>query len=89
MTLLLLLMAAVFGLLAIDAWRMGRPSHHAPYEVEAKERSESVAGVPLSEQSRRHSWHRRYGVGDAVGIMLLWSILAGGCVVAALFREYG
>lgn len=89
MTLLLLLAASVFGLLAIDAWRMGSPSHNAPYEVEAKERGESVAGVPLSEQLRRQSWHRRYGLGAPGGIVWLWSMLAGGSVVAALFREFG
>jgi hypothetical protein len=89
MTLLLLLAAAVFGLLAVDAWRIGRPPHDAPYQVEAKERGESVAGVPVSEQLRRQAWHRRFGLGAPGEIVWLWSILAGGCLAAALFREFG
>lgn len=86
---LLLLAAAVFGFLAVDAWRMSAPSHTAPYEVEAKERSESVAGVPVAEQLRRQSWSRRYGLGALGDVVWLWSILAGGCLVAAIFREFG
>jgi hypothetical protein len=84
----LVLAAAVFGFLAMDAWRMGRPPHKAPYEIQAKERGESVAGVPVSEQLRRESWHQRYGVGATGGVVWLWSILAAGCLVGALFREF-
>jgi hypothetical protein len=89
MTLLLLLAAAVFGFLAIDAQRMSRQPHNAPYEVEARERGESVAGVAVSEQLRRQWWHRQHGLGSPGEIVWLWLVLAGGCFVAALFREFG
>lgn len=47
---LLLLLAAVFGCLAFDAYSMGTPARHAPYEIEARARGENLDGVSLAEQ---------------------------------------
>jgi hypothetical protein len=87
MILSLLVAAAVFGYLAVDAWRMGRPlQHDAPYAIEAKERGESVVGVPVREQLWRKAWHRRYGLGKPSQVVWVWAILAIGCLLAAGLR---
>jgi hypothetical protein len=83
MAIWLLLPAALFSYLAYDAWRISSPSQDVPYELEAKERGESVAGLPVSEQLKRREWHRRYGVGQTSDIVWLWAILAAACLAGA------
>ncbi len=85
MTILLLLFAALFSYLALDAWRLSSSSKDAPYEIEAKTRGESLVGIPLSEQHRRKNWNRRYGLGEPSHIVLVWAILTIGCLAAAGF----
>ena len=89
MTIWLFIGAAVFGLLAFDAWRMGRQSRELPYELEAEVRGESVEGVSLVEQQVRQSWHRRFGLGKASDIVWFWLLLTACCSVALLLQVLG
>ena len=84
MTFWLILLAALFSYLAFDAWRLGSSSTDAPYEIEANVRGEPLGDVPLSEQHRRKSWSRRYGLGEPSHIFWVWSLLAFGCLAAAV-----
>ena len=85
MGLWLLLPAALFSYLAYDAWRISPPSGAVPYQIEATERGESVAGVPISKQLKRQDWHQRYGVGQTSQVVWLWAILAAACCASAAF----
>ncbi|KQW45582.1 MULTISPECIES: hypothetical protein [unclassified Roseateles] len=80
---LLLLVAAVFVGLALDAWRMRGPSRNVPYEIEAAVRGESLGGLPLWEQRERQKSFRRK-VGSLNTVFLVWATLAAGCLLAAL-----
>ena len=87
--LVLFVAAAFFGYLAVDAHRMGQPSHETPYEIEAKARGEAVDGVSLTEQQKRRAWYLQYEIGRVSDVVWLWSILAASCLVAALFEVSG
>ena len=83
----LVISAALFSYLAYDAWRISIRSAGMPYQIEAKVRGESVAGIPLSKQLERQEWHKRYGVGQTSQMVWLWVILAVACLAGAAIGE--
>lgn len=88
MVILLLLLAAIFGYLALDAYSLGKPVRGVPYEIEAKARGESLDGVSLIEQRKRQAWHRSYGVGRPADVVWIWAILSGACFALAVMVAY-
>ncbi|HVR54974.1 MAG TPA: hypothetical protein VMS38_34965 [Pseudorhodoferax sp.] len=88
MVILLLLLAAIFGYLAIDAYSLGKPARGVPYEVEAKARGENLDGVSLIEQRERQAWHRSYGIGKPADVVWIWATLCGACFALAVVVAY-
>ena len=88
MVFILLLLAAVFGYLAIDAHRIGKPPYDATYEIKTSSRNEHLGGVSLAEQQQRKDWQRSHGIGKLSDIVWLWSILSGAFLLAALVAIY-
>lgn len=64
MVILLLLISAFFGYLAVDAYIMGKPAHNVTYEIEANTRSEKLGWISLDEQRKRQTWQVVGCVGD-------------------------
>ena len=82
---LLLLAAALFGLLALDAARLSTPSKDVPYSLTAMAWGEDVAHVPLAEQERRRQFNAQRGLGDLSQSVWLFGILSAGCLVDAAY----
>lgn len=88
MVILLLVLAAFFGYLAVDAFSMGKPARNVPYEIEANARRENLDGISLAEQRERQAWQRSYGIGKPSDIVWLWAVLAGTSFASALVVAY-
>ena len=88
MVILLLVLAAFFGYLAVDAFSMGKPARNVPYEIEANARRENLDGISLAEQRERQAWQRSYGIGKPSDIVWLWTVLAGTSFASALVVAY-
>lgn len=82
---LLLVLAAVFAVLAYDAWRLTVPAKDTPYEVTARPLGLEVDGVPTVELEKRKQWNLRYGTGDPGGAVWLWAVSSVGCAGVAVW----
>lgn len=80
---LLLVLTAVFAALAYDAWRLAAPAKDVPYEVTARPLGMEVDGVSTAELEMRKQWNLRYGTGDPSGAFWLWAVASVGCGIGA------
>jgi hypothetical protein len=86
MTSWLLMAAAIFAYLAVDARRMTLPDDNTRHEFDAIETAESTAGLSVEAQQNRTRWLRRCGLGRPSQVVWLWISLAIGCLVGAILR---
>ncbi len=88
MTLMLLLLAGLFSVLAWDAWCLGKSQEDVamPFAVEHLTGAKDLQGIGLARQEEMRVSYRLQGLGRTQDLVLLWLLLAIACAVWAGLR---
>lgn len=83
---LLIVLAAVFGYLAYDAWQLSVDAGDVTYEVLSGESPDHTAGIPRAELNERKRQLLQSGERNFHGAHWFWVLAMAVCLGSAVWR---